>query len=75
LKADEQIGASPKIIPSKEGGRVDRFHTRRNEMRREFLPKKGNETPISVTMFDRKKSPFPLKKAIIYSEILNRKYF
>src|SRR5690554_1504111 len=74
-ETDESKVESSKIIPSKEDSSIDRFHTRENKMRREFLPKKRNETPITVATFNKKKSPFPLKKAIIYSEILNRKYF
>ena len=75
LEEKRPVVSNQEFVPSTEGGRVDRFHPKGSQMRREFLPKKENEAPISVSVFKRQQSNFPLRKAVIYSEILNRKYF
>ena len=74
-KEEEHEAEIEHFQPEKEGGRVDRFHTDAGGMRREFSNRKKPSPPLAVTTFSKKKSQFPLKKAIIYSEILNRKYF
>ncbi len=49
------------FFPESEGGRIFRHE-----------PKKAVEKPIKKKVFDAKQ--FSLKRALIYSEILNRKY-
>lgn len=66
--------ASPSYLPA-EGGRSDRFHNAGNMMTRQFASKPMMKIIDTRRSSTRKRKPFPLKKALIYSEILNRKYF
>lgn len=71
----EPVGVTDHVTIPEEGGRGDRFHSQSSMMTRQFAPKVMPETRGMKTTGKRKRKSFPLKQAIIYSEILNRKYF
>lgn len=72
---DEPKGVDVKVHPANEGGRLDRLHTSSGIMQRGFVRSILPATPQIPVVKQVKKKLFPLKKAVIYSEILNRKYF
>ena len=71
----EPVGVTDHTHLPAEGGRADRFHNEKSMMTRQFAPKVMPETSGTKISERRKRKSFPLKQAVIYSEILNRKYF
>jgi hypothetical protein len=61
--------------PVKEAAPEDRFHTRGNIMKRNFVRHILPNEPVKPLEDASETKRFPLKQAIIYSEILNTKYF
>lgn len=72
---EHPIGVSEHLQPVKELVKEDRFHTAGNQMRRDIVRNPILEISKKPKVETRKLKRFPLKKAVIYSEILNRKYF
>jgi hypothetical protein len=72
---EHPIGVTEHLQPVKEVAKEDRFHTTGNQMRRDVVRKPIIEIPKKPKVDTRKLKRFPLKKAVIYSEILYRKYF
>jgi hypothetical protein len=76
----EKNGADPvnegiHLQPVEKAVKEDRFHTTGNAMKGEFTRNLSESTTVTESMKVKRKKAFPLKKAVIYSEILNRKYF
>ncbi len=72
---EEPVGISEHLQPVEEVAREDRFHTPGNTMKRDFARDLTPSDSVTKNINVKRKKAFPLKKAIIYSEILNRKYF
>lgn len=72
---DEPIGVTEHLTPVKEVAKEDRFHSAANMMKREFQKARPQIIPEKPKAAAAASKKFPLKKAVIYSEILNRKYF
>lgn len=72
---EHPIGVTEHLQPVKEVAKEDRFHTAGNQMRRDITRNLIEEVPEKPKVDSLKLKSFPLKKAVIYSEILNRKYF
>ncbi len=72
---EEPIGVTEHLQPVKEVAKEDRFHTSASMMKREFPKKVAEIKPEKPKPAIAQLKKFPLKKAVIYSEILNRKYF
>ena len=72
---ERPIGVTEHLQPVVEVAKEDRFHTAGNQMRRTFTSLPQKEIPEKQQTKIVELEKFPLKKAVIYSEILNRKYF
>lgn len=72
---DHPIGVTEHLQPVQEIAKEDRFHTSGNQMRREFAPIVTKKVSAKQKVESLNLKRFPLKTAVIYSEILNRKYF
>ncbi len=75
VEDEESMGVSEHHRPAEKIAVEDRFHTAKGMMKRDVFKKPSQSTAEKAVAKVIKKERFPLKKAIIYSEILNRKYF
>lgn len=71
----EPVGVTDRKHVPTVRGRDDRFHSRSSMITRQFVPKAKPPATEKKKSRHRIKRPFPLKQAVIYSEIINRKYF
>jgi len=72
---EKPVGVTDHMYVPEEGGRGDRFHSAASMMNRQFAPKAKPLTKEKTLTSQNNRKSFPLKQAVIYSEILNRKYF